>query len=106
MELAPDVRAERLLRHALALYKALGGDLASVSKIAAELDKTSLRPIDESVARVTLQLAAISHTIDIDLVQASYNLLDAQGITKVKLPTPKRGKKRPPLPPRGRARRR
>ena len=71
-------RSRLFLERALDLYFALGGDKATALALAsAERPAARLR-VDSAVANVMIEVAVASHLNDIDMVQATYNRLDAE----------------------------
>lgn len=71
-------RSTAFLEKALDLYFALGGDEASILEIATEKRATPRPRIDSAVASVMIELAVASRLNDLDMVQATYNRLDAE----------------------------
>ena len=71
-------RSAVFLEKALDLYFALGGDEASILAMATEKRATPRPRIDSAVASVMIELAVASRINDLDMVQATYNRLDAE----------------------------
>lgn len=66
------------LKSALDLHFALGGNVEALDALLqAHRSRRQLR-VDAAVANVVIELAVASHLSDIDMVQATYNRLDAE----------------------------
>lgn len=71
-------RSAILLDKALDLYFALGGDAESALALVVEKYTASRLRIDSAIANVMIELAVVSRLNDLDMVQATYNRLDAE----------------------------
>ncbi len=76
----PDVsipyRRKRLLQQAFQLHRSLGGRTTEIETVVADLLKAPVERIDEAVAFLMIESAAVRYASDIDMVQATYNKLD------------------------------
>jgi hypothetical protein len=80
-DLARQISSERgtsFLRSALDLYFSLGGDETLAQALAGAPRPAKPLRVDAAVANVMVELAVASHLNDIDMVQATYNRLDAE----------------------------
>ena len=75
-------RSAIFLDKALDLYFALGGDEATALAMASEKHAASRLRVDSAVANVMIELAVASHLNDLDMVQATYNRLDAELVAR------------------------
>lgn len=74
----PHARGALFLRRALELYFALGGDETTATDLIEEGLQTPRLRVEAAVANVMMEVAAVSHLNDIDMIQAAYNRLDAE----------------------------
>lgn len=81
LQLLPERRLP-FLRQVLELYFTMGGDPALVANLVNEVRFSPRVKMDDAVAGVMIELAAVSHLCDIDMVQATYNRLDAELVTR------------------------
>jgi len=70
-------RSALFLKSALDLYYALGGDEENGLALVNAHPVTPLR-VDAAIANVLVEVAVASHINDIDMIQATYNRLDAE----------------------------
>ncbi len=70
-------RGTLFLKSALDLFYALGGSKEAARALASAHPATPLR-IDSAIANVMVEVAVLSHINDIDMIQATYNRLDAE----------------------------
>jgi hypothetical protein len=75
---SPSHRSTLFLEKALDLYFALGGDEGGALTLASEKRHAAPLRVDSAVANVMIEVAVASHLNDIDMVQATYNRLDAE----------------------------
>lgn len=71
-------RTALFLAKALDLYFALGGDQTTAVALAGAVRPSASLRIDAAVANVIIEVAVASHLSDIDMIQATYNRLDAE----------------------------
>ncbi|MFK0274079.1 hypothetical protein ACIQUG_10415 [Ensifer sp. NPDC090286] len=81
-----DERRRNVLTTAMELYLALGGTFEQLEACVAD---ATLQPrrVDMVVGDMMMELAAVSHIHDIDIMQAAHNILDT-GPRQATLPTP------------------
>lgn len=75
---SPSHRSALFLEKALDLYFALGGDERIAVGLVSEKRLATPSRVDSAVANVMIEVAVASHLNDIDMVQATYNRLDAE----------------------------
>lgn len=73
-------RREAFLRKALALYNVMGGTPEGVQAATKDVATLPEPTVDVAVGDVMYKLAAIGHVVDIDIIQAGYNKLDAANL--------------------------
>ena len=76
--LSPKDRSATFLEKALSLYFAIGGNAADVQKLIEKRKSASPDRIENVIAGVLVELGAVSHLSDIDMVQATHNRFDAE----------------------------
>lgn len=74
-------RRRNFICHAIAIYQGMGGRLEDLPAIASTSPAPNKR-MDEEIGDTLFELAAIGHLWDVDVIQASYNRIDAE-IAKV-----------------------
>jgi hypothetical protein len=67
---------ERLLKAAIGLFRASGGDMKEVTEIAVKAYDSKPLKVADAVAQMVVATAAVSHASDLDLVQAAYNWIN------------------------------
>lgn len=70
-------RQRQLLLSALELYRALGGSFEQLEACVMQDETAAPRRVDLIIGDLMQELAVISHTHDIDMMQAAHNALDA-----------------------------
>lgn len=73
-----ETRRDLLLARAMDLYLAMGGSATEAATLAGSYVPDGVPRIENGVAGVMVELAAVSHMHDIDMIQATYNRLDAE----------------------------
>jgi len=71
-------RSTQLLKSALDLYFALGGDEDMAAALMSKARRTRNLRVDAAVANLMIEIAVASHLSDIDMIQATYNRIDAE----------------------------
>ncbi|ENN84690.1 hypothetical protein RHSP_68713 [Rhizobium freirei PRF 81] len=80
-DLAPQsssYRSTRFLKSALDLYFSLGGDEDMAAALVSKARRTKNLRVDAAVANLMIEVAVASHLSDMDMIQATYNRIDAE----------------------------
>ncbi len=81
-----DERRKNVLTTAMELYLALGGTFEQLEACVEQGASLEPRRVDVAVGEMMLELAAVSHIHDIDIMQAAHNTLDI-GLQQATAPT-------------------
>ncbi|MDQ0322387.1 hypothetical protein QO002_004593 [Pararhizobium capsulatum DSM 1112] len=73
-----ELRRDAYLASALDLYYASGGSVDSAKALLGLREDEPPSHVDVAVANVVVEVAGLSHIHDIDMIQATYNRLDAE----------------------------
>lgn len=73
-----ELRRDAYLASALDLYYAAGGSKATATALVEAHRDRPTSSVDAAVANVVVEIAGISRICDIDMIQATYNRLDAE----------------------------
>ncbi len=69
-------RQEQYLRTALALYFSMGGTVEKLNQTLPTVKREPYEDIGDRIADVVVEIAAVSHARDLDMVQAAFNWID------------------------------
>lgn len=85
---SPYSRHQQLLRAAFEVYFAVGGDIKELDKYVHDDQPPNRISTPEAIANLVVEIAAVSHASDLDMVQAAYNWIDEVYPSEAKVGTP------------------